>query len=254
MKKVLFIASIFLLASLASAKSISASDIIPAGCKNAVIFLEDRRSGNYNKQEYYYLDDAKEIRESFSNWKKLKRMPLFPYHFDAGFNAVFNFYLIIDGTVQSCLIDGISPDGEMIKLYGYGYEYNREYWNRLKPKLKTAKKEEIICTNAGEYRSKLKEIKKDVRFIFSESRIEEKYDGYFYITTQPISYSKIEKYISKAYPGADFSTGEQISSSKTSTYQYKIIATRDLYEKFDLYPKDEFVEFTDIKLTAYLKE
>ena len=78
MKKVLFIVLAFLFVGCASVKSISSSDIIPDDCTDAVIFLKDDRLGNYNKQEHYYLDDIDEIRNLFSEWNDLKRIPVFP--------------------------------------------------------------------------------------------------------------------------------------------------------------------------------
>lgn len=261
MNKFILLVLPFIFLCCKSTKTISSSDIIPESCTNAVIFLKDHRLGNYNKQEYYYLDDVKEIRSIFSDWKDLKKMSLFPYHFDAGFNTVFDFYLIIDGAIQPCLIDGISPDGDMIKINRHGYEYKSEYWQKLRPKLKAAKKEERICSNAIEYRSTLEEIQKDKNYVFSESvyvgnrrSIPEKYDGYFYITAKTMSYSAIEKDISKAYPDADFRIVGQVGSGVGKPYKYQIYAKRELYEKFDLYPKDEYIELKYIKLTVYLKE
>ena len=169
-KGLLFIFLSVFLISCASIKSITFLDIIPDDNTNAVIFLKDRRLGNYNKQEYYYLDDIDEIRSVFSEWKDLKKIPVFPRYFDSGFSSEFNFYLIIDGKVQPCPIDGISPDGKLIEINRQGYEYNIEYWKRLQSKLKPAKKEEtIICKNAIEYRKILGEKQKDKRYLFSEN-------------------------------------------------------------------------------------
>ena len=83
MKKVLLFIflSVFLI-SCASIKSITFLDIIPDDNTNAVIFLKDHRLGNYNKQEYYYLDDIDEIRSIFSEWKDLKKIPVFPRFFE----------------------------------------------------------------------------------------------------------------------------------------------------------------------------
>lgn len=166
MNKFILLVLPFIFLCCTSTKTISSSDIIPDSCTNVTVFLKDRRPGNYNKQEYYYLDDVEEIRSIFSDWKDLKEMPLFPYHFDAGFKSVFDFYLIIDGSLVPCLIDGISPDGEMVKIKGHGYEYKSAYWQKLRPKLKAAKKEERICSNASEYRSILEEIRKDKNYVF----------------------------------------------------------------------------------------
>lgn len=263
MKKVLLFIflSVFLI-SCASIKSITFLDIIPDDNTNAVIFLKDRRLGNYHKQEYYYLDDIDEIRSVFSEWKDLKKIPVFPRYFDSGFSCDFDFYLIIDGKVQPCPIDGISPDGKMIKINRQGYEYNIEYWKRLQSKLKPAKKEEvIICKNAIEYRKILDEKQKDKRYLFSENNftyneqsVPEKYDGYFYITTNNFSFSSIESKISKAYPDADFRIGEQLGGGLFRSWDYQIYASKEFYEKFNLYPKNEYTEFNDIKLTVYLKE
>ena len=262
MKKFLFLLSLtFLVISCASAKSISVSDLIPDDCTNAVIVLQDRRSGNYNKHEHYYLDDATEIKAVFSEWKELKKIPAFPRYIDSGFSCDFNFYLIIDGQKQACPIDGISPDGAMIKINNQGYKYNREYWKELRQKLKAAKIEEIICADAHEYRSVLAEIKKDSRYIFSKNNftkakqsIPEKYDGYFYITTNNSSSSSIENKISKAYPDADFRIGEQLGGGLFRSCDYQIYASREFYEEFNLYPKNDYKGFKDIKLTVYLKE
>ena len=263
MKKglLLIFLSVFLI-SCASTKSITFLDIIPDDNTKAVIFLEDWRLGNYNKQEYYYLDDADEIRSIFSEWKDLKKIPVFPRYFDSGFFGDFKFYLIIDGEKQPCPIEKISPDGDLIVINGQGYEYNSEYWEKLKSKLKpTAKPEIITCANASEYRSRLEEIKKDKNYVCSKNNFTEakqsvpdKYDGYFYITTKSFSWSSVEKKISKAYPGADFWIGEQLGGGLFRSSDFRIYASKEFYETFDLYPKDEYVEFTDIKLTVYLKE
>ncbi|MCR5613663.1 hypothetical protein [Treponema sp.] len=224
--------------------------------------MKDRRLGNYNKQEYYYLDDIDEIRSVFSEWKDLKKIPVFPRYFDSGFSCDFYFYLIIDGKAQPCPIDGISPDCELIEINRQGYEYNIEYWKRLQSKLKPAKKEEaIICKNAIEYRKILDEKQKDKNYLFSENNfsyykqsVPEKYDGYFYITTNNSSFSSIESKISKAYPDADFRIGEQLGGGLFRFCDFQIYAFKEFYEKFNLYPKNEYTEFNDIKLTVYLKE
>lgn len=261
-KGLLFIFLPVFLISCASIKSITFLDIIPDDNTNAVIFLKDDRLGNYNKQEYYYLDDIDEIRSVFSEWKDLKKIPVFPRYFDSGFFCEFAFYLIIDGKVQPCPINGISSDGELIKINRQGYEYNIEYWEGLKSKLKTAKKEEaIICKNANEYRKILAEKQKDKRYLFSENdftyyrqSIPEKYDGCFYITTNNSSFSSIENKISKAYPDADFRIGRQLGGGLFRSCDFQIYASKEFYEKFNLYPKNEYTEFNDIKLTVYLKE
>lgn len=261
-KGLLFIFLSVFLISCASIKSITFLDIIPDDNTNAVIFLKDCRLGNDHKQEYYYLDDIDEIRSVFSEWKDLKKIPVFPRYFDSGFFCDFDFYLIIDGKVQPCPIDGISPDGKMIEINGQGYEYNIEYWKRLQSKLKPAKKEEaIVCKNAIEYRKILGEKQKDKRYLFSENNltyyeqsVPEKYDGYFYITTNNFSFSSIERKISKAYPDADFRIGEQLGGGWFRSWDYQIYASKEFYEKFNLYPKNEYTEFNDIKLTVYLKE
>ena len=261
MKKglLLIFLSVFLI-SCASTKSITFLDIIPDDNTKAVIFLEDWRLGNYNKQEYYYLDDADEIRSIFSEWKDLKKIPVFPRYVDSGFSGDFKFYLIIDKDVQPCPIEGISPDGNLIVINGQGYEYNSEYWEKLKSKLKVAGSTEIFCSNASEYRSRLEEIKKDANYIFSQinftaakQSLPEKYDGYFYITTKSSSWSGIGKKISKAYPDADFIIGGQLGGGLFRSTDLQIYASKDFYEKFDLYPKAEYVEFKDIKITVYLK-
>ena len=261
MKKVLFIVLAFLFVGCASVKSISSSDIIPEDCTDAVIFLKDDRLGNYNKQEYYYLDDIDEIRSIFSEWKDLKKIPVFPRYVDSGFSGDFKFYLIIDKDVQPCPIEGISPDGNIIVINGQGYEYNSEYWEKLKSKLKVARPTEIFCSNASEYRSRLEEIKKDANYIFSQinftaakQSLPEKYDGYFYITTKSSSWSGIGKKISKAYPDADFIIDGQLGGGLFSSTELKVYASKDFYEKFDLYPKAEYVELENIKLSVYWKE
>lgn len=67
MKKcLLFIFLSIILLSCESTKSITFLDMFPDDNTNAVIFLKDRHLGNYNKQEYYYLDDIDEIRSVFS--------------------------------------------------------------------------------------------------------------------------------------------------------------------------------------------
>ena len=265
MKKFIIFILPFFFICCASTKSISASniisDIIPDDCTNAVIFLEDNRLGNYNKQECYYLDDADEIRAVFSEWKDLKKIPVFPRYLDSGFHCEFNFYLIIDGEVQPCPINGISSEGKLLEINGHGYEYNSKYWEKLKSKLKpTAKPEEIICSNALEYRNKIQEIKKDSRYVFSRNNFTEakqsvpdKYDGYFYVTTNNSSCSSIKNKISKAYPGADFKTGGQRGGGLFRSCDYQIYATKEFYESFDLYSKDEYVEFKDIKIWVYTK-
>ena len=261
MKKglLLIFLSVFLI-SCASTKSITFLDIIPDDNTKAVIFLEDWRLGNYNKQEYYYLDDADEIRSIFSEWKDLKKIPVFPRYVDSGFSGDFKFYLIINKEVQPCPIEGISPDGNIIVINGQGYEYNSEYWEKLKSKLKVARPTEIFCSNANEYRFKLGIIKKDANYIFSQinftaakQSLPEKYDGYFYITTKSSSWSGIGKKISKAYPDADFIIGGQLGGGLFRSTDLQIYASKDFYEKFDLYPKAEYVEFKDIKITVYLK-
>ena len=261
MKKIIFILLPFLFTSYVNAKTIKASDIIPDDCSNAVMLLVDSRTGNYNQQEYYYLDDVDEIRDIFSEWKDLKRISLFPAHFDSGFYSTFDVHLIIDGEKVPCLIDGISPDGQMIELNYHGYEYKSEYWEKLKAKLKPAKKEIINYTSVSEYRSALEKIKKDGKYIYSESDIivlgksvPDICDGYFYITSKNLSWSVIEKKISKAYPDDYFMIGGQLGGGLFRSSDFKIYAAKDLYEKFDIYPKKEFVEFDDIKLTVYLKE
>ena len=266
MKKVvlLIFLSIFLV-SCQSTKSISVSEIIPEDCTNTHIFLKDHRLGNYNKQEYYYLDDIDEIKIIFSEWTDLKKIPVFPRYFDSGFSCEFEFYLIVDGKIQSCPINGISPDGKMLEINGQGYEYNIEYWERLKSKLKPAKKEEaIICKNANEYRKKLDEIKKDKDYLFSEvnfteatQSIPEQYDGFFYITTNNLSWSNVTNKIKKVYPDESFEIGAQRGGGLFRSCDYQIYASKDFYEKFDLYPKNEYIEFgekKDIKLTVYRKE
>ena len=204
MKRILFVICFVFLVNCVSAKSFKASDIIPDDCTNAVMLLVDHRLGNYNKQENYYIDDAAEIRDIFSEWKDLKRMSLFPAHFDSGFYSTFDVHLIIDGEKVPCLIDGISPDGQMIELKYHGYEYKSEYWKKLKAKLKPAKKEIINYTSVSEYRSALEKIKKDGNYIYSESGIivlgksvPDICDGYFYMTTKNPSWSAVEKKISK---------------------------------------------------------
>lgn len=261
MKKVfLFTFLSFFIVSCASVKSVSSSEIIPDDCIDAVIFLKDYRLGNYNKQEYYYLDDIDEIRSIFSEWKDLKKIPVFPRYVDSGFSGDFKFYLIINKEVQPCPIEGISPDGNIIVINGQGYEYNSEYWEKLKSKLKVARPTEIFCSNANEYRFKLGIIKKDANYIFSQinftaakQSLPEKYDGYFYITTKSSSWSGIGKKISKAYPDADFIIGGQLGGGLFRSTDLQIYASKDFYEKFDLYPKAEYVEFKDIKITVYLK-
>ena len=261
MKKILFVFLSLFLLTCVSAKSIKASDIIPDGCSNAVMLLVDRRPGNYNKQEYFYLDDADEIRAIFSEWKNLKRLPLFPYHFDAGFNCTYDVHLVINGEKVPCLIDGISPDGQMINLNYHGYEYKSEYWERLKAKLKPAKKEIINYSSVSEYRSAIEKIKKDGNYIYSECNlmvagqsVPDICDGYFYMTTKNPSWSAVEKKISKAYPDAVFIIGGQLGTGFYSSCDYRIYTTKELYEKFDLYPKKEFIEFDDIRVTVFLKE
>ena len=261
MKKVLFIVLAFLFVGCASVKSISSSDIIPDDCIDAVIFLKDYRLGNYNKQEYYYLDDIDEIRSIFSEWKDLKKIPVFPRYVDSGFSGDFKFYLIIDKEVQPCPIEGISPDGNLIVINGQGYEYNSEYWEKLKSKLKPGKYETINCANAREYRSTLEEIKNGRNYLYSETylmalgqSLPEKYDGYFYITTKSSSWSGIEKKILKAYPDADFIIDGQLGGGLFSSTELKVYASKDFYEKFDLYPKAEYVELENIKLSVYWKE
>ena len=261
-KDLLFIFLSVFLISCASTKSITSLDIIPDDNTNAVIFLKDRRLGNYNKQEYYYLDDIDEIRNFFSEWNDLKKISVFPRFFDSGFSCEFDFYLLIDGKVQPCPIDGISPDGKLIEINRQGYEYNIEHWKRLQSKLKPAKKEEaIICKNAIEYRKILDEKQKDKNYLFSENdftyakqSIPEKYNGYFYITTNNSSSSNIENKISKAYPDADFIIGEQLGGGLFRTCDFQIYSSKEFYEKFNLYPKKDYTEFNDIKLTVYLKE
>jgi hypothetical protein len=261
MKKVfLFTFLSFFIVSCASVKSVSSSDIIPEACTDAVIFLQDNRLGNYNKQEYFYLDDIDEIRSIFSEWKDLKKIPVFPRYVDSGFSGDFKFYLIIDKEVQPCPIEGISPDRNLIVINGQGYEYNSEYWKKLKSKLKVASSTEIFCSNASKYRFKLGIIKKDANYIFSQinftaatQSLPEKYDGYFYITTKSSSRSGIGKKISKAYPDADFIIGGQLGGGLFRSTDLQIYASKDFYEKFDLYPKAEYLEFKDIKITVYLK-
>lgn len=151
----------------------------------------------------------------------------------------------------------------MVIIINYsGYEYNIEYWKKLRSKLKPAKKAEpIICKNAIEYRKILNEKKKDKGYVFSEvnftylgQSIQEKYDGYFYITTYNPSYTIIKNKISKAYPGMDFRMGEQLGSGLYTPCDYQIYASKEFYEKFNLYSKKEYKEFKDIKLTLYFKE
>jgi len=84
--------------------------------------------------------------------------------------------------------------------------------------------------------------------------IPEKYDGYFYITAKTVSYSEIEKNISSTYPGADFRIGAQAGSGLGKPYKYQVCARREVYQKFDLYPKVEFIELKDIKICVYLKD
>ena len=258
-KVVLFIFLSVLIVSCASIKSITFSNIIPDDNANAVIFLKDRRPGNYNKQEYYYLDDIDEIRNIFSAWEDLKKISVFPRYIDSGFSCDFDFYLIIDGKVQSCPISGISPDGKLININGKGYEYKIEYWKMLQSKLKAAKKESIICKNAVEYRKILDEKQNDKNYLFSENdftyakqSIPEKYDGYFYITTNNSS-SSVENKILKAHPDADFRIGEQLGGGLFGSCDFQIYASKDFYEEFNLYPKNEYTEFNEIKLTVYVK-
>ena len=261
MKRILFVIFFVFLVNCVSAKSFKASDIIPDDCTNAVMLLVDHRLGNYNKQENYYIDDVVEIRDIFSEWKDLKRMSLFPAHFDSGFNSTFDIHLIIDGKKVPCLIDGISPDGKMIKLKHHGYEYNIEYWERLQSKLKPAKQETIKFSNVSEYRSQLVEIKRDKNYIHSETNLivrgqslPDKYDGYFYITTKNHSWSAIEKKISKAYPDDDFIIGGQRGGGLFRSSEFRIYTTKDFYDRFNLlYTKSEFVDFTDLKIIAFFK-
>ena len=51
-----------------------------------------------------------------------------------------------------------------------------------------------------------------------------------------------------------FEIGAQRGGGLFRSCDYQIYASKDFYEKFDLYPKNEYIEFKDIKLTVYLKE
>ena len=76
--------------------------------------------------------------------RDLKKIPVFPRYVDSGFSGDFKFYLIIDGEKQPCPIEKISPDGDLIVINGQGYEYNSEYWEKLKSKLKPGNKSRRI--------------------------------------------------------------------------------------------------------------
>ena len=83
----------------------------------------------------------------------------------------------------------------------------------------------------------------------------DKYDGYFYITTKNLSWSAIEKKISKAYPDDDFIIGGQLGGGLFRMSEFTIYATKDFYDRFNLlYTKSEFVDFTDLKIIAFFKK
>ncbi len=261
MKKIFLILWPLIFFSCASSKIEFTSEIIPADCKNAVIFLRDVRPGNYNKGEYFYLDDIEEIKNIFATWKDFSKIPRFPRYSDSGFIADYNFYLIVDGKIQDCHIDGISPDGTMIVINRDGYEYNPEYWTQLSLKLKPARKETRTFATVKEYRNALKDMRNDKNYICSTNEyviknttLPEKYDGYFYITTRSESWSNVKAKISKIYPDEEFEIGGQLGGGLFRTSDIKIYASKELYEKFEIYPKDKFEDFKNIKMSVYLKE
>ena len=267
MKKFLFIFLAFFLGCKAVLAETSA-DAIPEGCSNAVLFMQDVRfslnRSDPDKLLNYYLDDVEEIRNIFASWPCGKKVSAFPKYFDSGFLCDFDFFLIIDGLVQPCPIQGICIRGNIVKVGGKGYEFNSDYWEKLKPKLKLVKRKVINCPSANEYRITLEEIRKDKNYIYSENNfspakqsVPDQYDGYFYVSANTGSFSKIEKSISKKYPGKAFRIGEQLGSGPwifSRSCEYQIYASREFYEMFDLYPKGDYVQFKDIKLTVYEKE
>ena len=90
-------------------------------------------------------------------------------------------------------------------------------------------------------------------FTKATQSIPEKYDGYFYVTTYNLSWSNVTNKIKKVYPDESFEIGAQRGGGLFRSCDYQIYASKDFYEKFDLYPKAEYVEFKDIKIKCLEK-
>lgn len=176
----------------------------------------------------------------------------------------YDYFIYLTKDDSTVLKMRVNLECEELIVEGFPYKINPTIVTKFFPELKRLKKRVFNCDDYTDGRDFWKKVMIDKQFVLKDISKPNwiDYDGYFtfdYVDTlrqglTPVK-EQLKNEISYAYPNEDFKIEwgavQYMERYGGDDYLFRLNCNRSLYDKFSLYEKAEWTEFTDLKIILY---